>query len=73
MKCTLKLFINVAMLTAEQMYLKHLLFIAAHRCNGMKDCNTTRKAPSINQCFSNCDLWPAADHKVLGETCNYLH
>jgi hypothetical protein len=34
MKGTLKLFINMALLTANQMHLKQLLFIAAHRCNG---------------------------------------
>jgi hypothetical protein len=42
-------------------------------CSLQPECNTTRKAPSISQCFSKCDLWPAAAHRVLEETCNYLH
>jgi hypothetical protein len=29
-------FYNMTLLTQNQMYLEHLLFIAAHLCNGMK-------------------------------------
>jgi len=36
-KCTQNLFINITLLTQNQMYLKHPLFNATRMCNGMKD------------------------------------
>ena len=47
MKSTLKLFIKMALLTANQMYLKCLLFTAAHRCNGMNDTSLCTKCNSL--------------------------
>jgi hypothetical protein len=47
MKCTLKLFINMALLTANEMYLKHLLFIAERRCNGVNDTSLCTKCDSL--------------------------
>ena len=37
----------MALLTANQMYLKHLLYIAAHRCNGMNDTSLCTKCNSL--------------------------
>jgi len=67
MKCTLKLFINMALLTANEMYLKHL-FIAAQRCNGMNytsvciKCNSVRPRVllTIDHCHWNCKLFHVA-------------
>ena len=51
-KCTLKLFINMALLTANEMYLKHL-FMAARECNGMND--TPLSYHSCTKCDSLID------------------
>jgi len=38
---------NMALLTANEIYLKYLLFIAAHRCNGMNDTSLHTKCNSL--------------------------